>query len=77
MIVTYEDGENEDYSKAAGALANYLNWRNRGDFGEVKVVAEPNLGPKDALKSRPEIIKRLKQDGIDQAREILALSGGN
>jgi len=77
VIVTYEDDENEDYSKAAGALAKYLNWRNRGDFGEVKVVAEPNLGPKDALKSRPEILERLKQGGIDQAREILALSGGD
>lgn len=76
VIVTYEDDENEAYPKAAGALAKYLNWRDRGDFGEVKVVAESNLGPKDAWKDRPEVLDRLNQYGFEQAQEILALQGG-
>jgi multimeric flavodoxin WrbA len=76
VIVTYEDDENEDYRKAAGALAKYLKWRDRGDFGDVKIVAESNLGPKNAWKSRPEALDRLSQYGVEQAREILALSEG-
>jgi multimeric flavodoxin WrbA len=73
VIVTYEDDETEEYRKVAGALAKYLNWHDRGDFGEIKIVAESNLGPKDAWKSRPEVLDRLNQYGIEHAREILAL----
>jgi multimeric flavodoxin WrbA len=73
IIVTYEDDETEEYRKTAGALAKYLNWHDRGDFGDVKVVAESNLGPKDAWKSRPEALDRATQFGIEQAKEILAL----
>jgi multimeric flavodoxin WrbA len=75
VIVTYEDDETEDYRKTAGALAKYLNWHDRGDFGDVKVVAESNLGPKDAWKRRPEALDRVTQFGIEQAREIVELLG--
>jgi multimeric flavodoxin WrbA len=75
VIVTYEDDENDDYLKTAGALAKYLKWNDRGDFGDVKVVAESKLGPKNAWKSRPEVLDRLTQFGIDQAREIVELLG--
>jgi hypothetical protein len=73
VIVTYEDNENDDYRKAAGALAKYLKWRDRGDFGNVKVVAESNLGPKDAWKSRPDLLHKLEDLGIEQATELMEL----
>jgi multimeric flavodoxin WrbA len=75
VIVTYEDDANDDYFRTASALAKYLNWHDRGDFGDVKVVAESNLGPKHAWKSRPDLLDRLRKDGIDQAQEILVLIG--
>jgi multimeric flavodoxin WrbA len=73
VIVTYEDARSEDYFKTASALAKYLNWNNRGDFGEVKVFAESNMGPRDAWKSRPDLIEKLRKAGIAQAVELMEL----
>jgi len=73
MIVTYEDDRSEFYFETATHLANYFNWNNRGDFGRVKVVAEPNLGPKDAWKKRPDLQIKLKEIGIEQAKELKEL----
>lgn len=71
VIVTYEDDRNEAYLKTASTLAKYLNWHNRGDFGDVKVVAESNLGPRDAWKRRPDLIEKLRATGVQQAKELL------
>jgi multimeric flavodoxin WrbA len=73
VIVTYEDDSKKFYAETAIHLANYFNWNNRGDFGKIKVVAESNLGPKDAWKKRPDLQNKLKEMGIEQAREIKEL----
>lgn len=71
VIVTYEDDKSEEYMKTASALAKYFNWHDRGHFGEVKVVAESNMGPRDAWKSRPDLIEQLRQMGIQQGKELM------
>ena len=73
VVVTYEDDRSEDYLKTASVLAKYLTWNDRGDFGDVKVFAEPNMGPRDAWKSRPDLIEKLRNTGIEQARELAGL----
>jgi len=70
VIVTYEDDETDDYRKVAGALAKYLNWNGRGDFGDVKVVAESNLGPKHAWKERSDLLDKLRGYGLEHAKEL-------
>lgn len=73
LIVTYEDNKKKEYFETASQLANYFTWNDRGDFGKVRVVSEPNLGPKDAWKSRPDLLRELKLTGIEQARELKKL----
>jgi multimeric flavodoxin WrbA len=73
VIVTYEDDKREEYLKTASSLASYFSWNDRGDFGKVRVVAEPNLGPRDAWKKRPELLTKLRKLGIKQARELKSL----
>jgi multimeric flavodoxin WrbA len=70
LIVTYEDDKKKAYFETASQLANYFTWNDRGDFGKVKVLAESNLGPRDAWKTRPDLLKRLKKVGREQAREL-------
>ena len=70
VIVTYEDEPSEFYLQTATRFANYFNWNNRGDFGKVRVVAESNLGPRDAWKKRPDLQEKMKDIGIEQAREL-------
>ena len=74
VIVTYEDDNSEDYFKTASALAKYFNWNERGKFGDVRVVAESNLGPRDAWKSRPDLIEKVRNIGIQQATELVTTS---
>lgn len=73
LIVTYEDNKKKEYFETASQLANYFTWNDRGDFGKVRVVAESNLGPKDAWKSRPDLLNKLKDLGKEQARELKEL----
>ncbi len=73
VIVTYEDKERKDYLETATSLANYFAWNNRGDFGKVRVVAEPNLDSSDAWKQRPELKKKLQEIGMEQAKELKAI----
>lgn len=73
VIVTYEDDHCDDYTKVAGALAKYLNWHDRGDFGEVEIVAESNLGPKHAWKERLDLLDKLQREGVARARELLSI----
>jgi multimeric flavodoxin WrbA len=73
VIVSYEDDKRDEYRETARTLAKYFNWNNRGDFGRVKVVAESNLGPRDAWKNRPELLEKLKKTGFDQAQELKSL----
>ena len=68
IIVTYEDKEREDYSRAAKVLAGYLSWM--GEFGEVTVMAEARLGPADAARGRPELVERAKGLGARLVREL-------
>jgi len=70
IIVTYEDKPRKAYFDAASHLAQYFNWNKRGDFGKVEVVAEPNLGPWDAWKQRPDLLAKIKQIGLKQATEL-------
>lgn len=74
VIVTYEDDRSEEYLKTASALAKYFNWHNRGDFGDVKVFAESNMGPADSWKSRPDLIEKLRNIGVEQARDLMAIN---
>jgi multimeric flavodoxin WrbA len=73
LIVTYEDNRKKEYFKTASQLANYFNWNDRGEFGNVQVIAESNLGPRDAWKCRPDLITKLKELGKAQARELKGL----
>lgn len=70
LIVTYEDNKKKEYFETASQLANYFTWNDRGDFGKVRVVAESNLGPKGAWKSRPDLVNKLNKLGQEQAREL-------
>ncbi len=73
LIVTYEDNKKKKYFETASQLANYFTWNDRGDFGKVRVVAESNLGPKDAWESRPDLLNKLLDLGKEQARELKEL----
>jgi multimeric flavodoxin WrbA len=70
VIVTYEDDRSEFYLELATRMAGYFSWNNRGDFGNVRVVAEPNLGSRDAWKERPDLLKKMNEIGIEQANEL-------
>jgi hypothetical protein len=61
MIVTYMDGEREDYRKVAETVPFYLGWM--GDFGEVQVMAVPELGAAGAAASQPQLIERAEALG--------------
>lgn len=74
VIVTYEDNPREFYGEIATHFADYFNWKNRGDFGKVRVIAESNLGPVDAWKKRPNLQTKLKEIGIEQATELKKLN---
>jgi multimeric flavodoxin WrbA len=73
LIVTYEDDRKKEYFETASQLANYFDWNNRGNFGKVRIVTESNLGPKDAWKSRPDLLDKLKKLGKEQAKELKRL----
>ena len=45
VIVTYDDDPREYYAEVANHLAEYFNWKKRGDFQKVRVIAASNLGP--------------------------------
>ena len=71
LIVTYEDDRSDFYYESAARLAKYFSWNNRGDFGEIEVVAESNLGPRDAWKKRSDLLDKLKAIGGRHADELL------
>ena len=73
LIVTYEDDKRKEYFDTASQLAAYFDWNDRGDFGNVRVVAESNLGPRDAWKDRPDMLNKLRKFGKEQARELKML----
>lgn len=74
LLVTYADKKREDYLKTASSLAKFLTWNNRGDFGNIRVEAGPNMDSINAWKKHPELIEKLKKTGIQQAKEIKELS---
>ena len=61
VILTYEDSLRDDYLREAETLAKYLAWM--GDFGDVEIVCEPNLGPRDAAAGRPDLLARAEEIG--------------
>jgi len=61
VIVTYEDSDRADYTRAAQVLARYLGWM--GDFGEVAVMAEGRLDARDAAAQRPDLLARARAMG--------------
>lgn len=61
MIVTYEDAPRDDYRREAGILARYMGWM--GDFGQVAVVAEGNLGPSNAARKRTDLLNEMVEMG--------------
>jgi multimeric flavodoxin WrbA len=73
LMVTYEDDKKKEYFETASQLANYFTWNDRGDFGKVRVVAESNLGPRNAWKTRPDLLQKLKKIGEEQAKELKEL----
>jgi len=70
IIVTYEDKPRKAYHNTASQLAKYFEWNKRGDFGKVEVVAEGNLGPRDAWKTRPDLLEKMRRTGLQQAFEL-------
>lgn len=76
-MVAYEDHKRADYFNNAKALANYFYWKDRGNFGRVKVVAEANLGRWNAWKKRPALLRKMEKTGETQALSLLkAISKG-
>ena len=71
LIITYEDKPNPFYRKVASSLAGYFNWRERADFGKVAVIAEANLGPWNAWKKKPGLLRKCKKFGEAHARELM------
>lgn len=63
MIVTYEDKPREDYYHEAEKLENYLGWM--GDFGQVNIISEGSLGPRDAARNRPDLLASAEKLGKD------------
>ncbi len=61
VVVTYEDSPRDDYRREAEKLAGYLNWM--GDFGEVQIICEGNLGPSGAAAARPDLLDRVREAG--------------
>ena len=59
VIVTYEDHPRKDYYHEAEKLANYLGWM--GDFGKVEIIAEGELGPRDAVGNKPNLLTRAEK----------------
>ena len=59
VIVTYEDAPRDDYYRKAEILARYMGWM--GGFGEVAVVSEGNLGPRDAVRKRPNLLNEMTE----------------
>jgi multimeric flavodoxin WrbA len=70
VIVTYEDKPRDDYRREAQKLAYYLAWM--GEFGEVEIVSEGRLGPPEAARGRPDLLKKAEELGgrlVDAVRE--------
>lgn len=70
VIVTYVDATCQFYEETATRIANYFSYNKRGDFGEVRVIAQSNLGPRNAWKKRPDLQEKLKEAGKQQAAEL-------
>jgi len=70
IIVTYEDKPRKAYHQTAVQLAKYFDWNGRGDFGKVEIVAEANLGPRNAWKKRPDLLEKMRITGFQQASEL-------
>ena len=68
IILTYEDNPNEHYSKVAQIQADYLTWM--GDFGDIEILAESNLGEASAVSKRPELLEKAQKLGKRLAKEI-------
>jgi multimeric flavodoxin WrbA len=71
LLKAYLDGVASVGFDTQSIYLNRLNYKGCGDFGEVKVLAESNMGPRDAWKSRPDLIEKLRQMGIQQAKELM------
>jgi hypothetical protein len=71
LIITYEDRPKAFYREMAEHLAGYYNYRDRGDFGKVAVISEGRLGPWNAWKKRPGLVRKCRKLGTAQARELL------
>ena len=70
MIVTYVAKEREDYRKVADTVPFYLAWM--GDFGEVEVMSEGQLGPVGDAAARPDLLARAEEMGKRLVEEAAA-----
>lgn len=61
VIVTYEDHDRAEYYHEAEKLASYLGWM--GDFGNVDIIFEGDLGPPDAAANRPDLLAQAEALG--------------
>ena len=70
MIVTYVAKERDDYRKVADTVPFYLAWM--GDFGEVEVMSEGQLGPVGDAAARPDLLARAEEMGKRLVEEAAA-----
>ena len=68
IIVTYADKSRDDYRRVAEVLAAYLKWM--GDFGDVEIMSESNLGPADAVAARPDLLEQAETVGRKLAESL-------
>lgn len=68
MIVTYMDKTRPDYQRVADTVPFYLGWM--GDFGEVSVMAEAELGPVGAAAARPDLLAKAEALGRRLIEEL-------
>jgi multimeric flavodoxin WrbA len=58
IILTYADTGREEYINEAEKLGKYLKWM--GDFNEIEIVSEGELGPRDAAGKKPELLQKIE-----------------
>jgi multimeric flavodoxin WrbA len=70
VVVTSEAEPYEAYQTAVRALAGYFSWM--GDFGEVAIMCEGELGRVGAAAEKPDAVARARRLGRKLVADLLA-----
>ena len=70
IVVTSEAKPYDAYQTVVKSLAGYFSWI--GDFGEVEIVCEGELGPVGAAAKRPDVVARARALGRKLVEDLRA-----